>query len=208
MKTMEMSMIEKKPKRTHKQSALKALAALAAESMRDPSPAKWQDAGKLAQMGAVVARVGDVARVADFDPEQNGANAWGAVNMAMPIPMMHGGRRIGGDMGDLDRNQMLAQGAIMAGGADAIKSMAAHFEAKELAILTRMRGRVIGAQKKTIDTRIEKLINNMEMRNNGNESKDDRGTGPLAPPQLARGHQAGEGEQAVHAPNGVRRIGR
>lgn len=192
-----------KAKKPTKDATLKAIASLIAEQIGGEAKG-WIDAGKLAQMGAAIARMGGEPRVQDFDPNgdpfgfdpnmpQPMAPAWGGVHRRNPI----GGFAMDGQA--MLRNGELLTNSVMSAAADAVKAMGTKTEAEELEKLCIVRDKLSDAEKAIVNKRISSILAAMEIRN-----EQPTQTKPMALAERARGYQAGEAGQAHHAPNGIR----
>ncbi|MDE2107230.1 MAG: hypothetical protein KGL39_59080 [Patescibacteria group bacterium] len=191
-----------KAKKPTKDATLKAIASLIAEQIGGEAKG-WIDAGKLAQMGAAIARMGGEPRVQDFDP--NGDQFGFDANMNQPMFVgggIHRRNPMGGfgmDGQAMLRNSELLTNSVMSAAADAVKAMGAKSEAEELEKLCIVRDKLSDAEKAIVNKRIGSILAAMEIRN-----EQSHQTKPLALAERPRGYQAGEAGQAHHAPNGIR----
>jgi len=199
----------------NKQAALRAIAALMGEAAATGEAARFIEAGKLAQMDAAVARIGDEPRVRDFDngafadPNIQQAGQWGNVYQGIVQPAFGGFGAIGGnDHQALARNKLLTQDVVIAAAADAVRSAAANQESQELKTLLGIagNGKLTSGQQAIVKERIDHLIKAIGVRN-AQHDQQKPATGHVDPPQHPRGHPAGANDPPNGEGNGLRAHG-
>jgi hypothetical protein len=201
---------------------MRAMARLMAETVSADEPARWQDASRLAAMGAAIAQIG-ATRVADFVHDGVAAaveiNVQGAGGIQMANPnygfgfdahqighahQIHRRQANHADAGALQRDKMLGEGLVMSVASEAARAMAAKTEVEELKLLLDIRDRVgvdSGARKTVMD-RMDFLIKAMEVRNG--QSKQPKEDAVLGSPEHARGREVGEAPGGQDEPACVR----
>ena len=196
----------------NKQAALRAIAALMGEAAATGEAARFIEAGKLAQMDAAVARIGDEPRVRDFDngafadPNIQQAGQWGNVYQGIVQPAFGGFGAIGGnDHQALARNKLLTQDVVIAAAADAVRSAAANQESQELKTLCDLllSPSLKRDQLDVIKERIDYLVKAIGARN----AQQKPATGPMDPPEHPRGHPPGAPDPPNGEGHGVRAHG-